>query len=116
MSSIGRQTKKTIGFSIELPENITEYTSTIQLFFANNHRQSIIDYPILIQPSMPINVEFLPMSIRSQRVVIRHLCLSYIEVKAIVYSKSVREICFFFHIEITTIFIFRNRFLEINAI
>lgn len=106
MSSVGRQTRKTIGFSIELPENITEYTSTIQLFFSNNHQQSIIDYPILIQPSMPINVEFLPMSIRSQRVVISHLCLSYIEVKAIVYSKSsVREICFF-RIEIMTIFTF----------
>ncbi|CAF3364520.1 unnamed protein product [Rotaria sp. Silwood1] len=88
ISRIGRMTTKTIGFSIELPyENNTsiEYSSKIQLFYLNDQRQSIIDHPVLIKYPQPITVEFLSLSTRSIRIFIRHLCLSYIEVKTIVY-------------------------------
>ncbi|CAF3612663.1 unnamed protein product [Rotaria sordida] len=89
ISRIGRMTTKTIVFSIELPdENNTsiEYTSIIQLFYLNDQRQSIIDHPIMIKYPQPITVEFLSLSTRTIRVFIRNLCLSYIEVKAIIHK------------------------------
>jgi hypothetical protein len=92
ISRIGRMTEKTIVFSIELPyENtsLIEYSSSIRLFFANDQRQSIIDYPVIVKYSQRITVDFLPILTRSIRVVIRHLCLSYIEVKEIVYKDLV---------------------------
>jgi len=93
ITRIGRMTKKTIVFSIELPKNennsLIEYKSSIQLFYSNDEKQSIIDHPILVKYPQPITVDFLPISTRSIRVFIRHLCSSYIEVKAIVYNNLV---------------------------
>ncbi|CAF3673918.1 unnamed protein product [Rotaria socialis] len=89
ISRIGRIASKTIAFSIELPnENNTsiEYSTSIQLFYSNDRRQSIIDHPVMIKYPQPITVDFLTLSTRSMRVFINHLCLSYIEVKAIVYN------------------------------
>ncbi|CAF0811487.1 unnamed protein product [Adineta steineri] len=89
ISRIGRITAKTIVFSLELPNENTsfiEYTTTIQLFFSNDQRQSIVDYPVIVKYPQQILVDFLPISTRSIRAVIHHLCLSYIEVKAIVYN------------------------------
>ena len=106
ISNLGRKTKKTILFSIELPyENnpSLEYTSSIQLFYLNDEKQSIIDHPIIVKYPQPITVDFLPISSRSIRVLIRHLCLSYIEIKAIVYNNSV----------IIHLFIFLNKYLII---
>ncbi len=92
ISRIGRMTAKTIVFSIELPyenSSLIEYSSSIRLFFSNDQRQSIIDYPVTVKYPQQITVDFLPILTRSIRVVIRHLCLSYIEVKAIVYNDLV---------------------------
>jgi hypothetical protein len=92
ISRIGRMTPKTLVFSVELPyekNNLIEYTSYIQLFLPNDQKQSIIDHPIVVKYPQPITVEFLPINEnlgRSIRVLIRHLCLSYIEVKATVYK------------------------------
>jgi len=109
ISRIGRITKKTIVFSIELPhENnhtLIEYTSIIQLFYLNDEKQSIIDHPVLVKYPQPITVDFLPISTRSIRVLIRHLCLSYIEVKAIIYHNSV-NIHFLLHLIFILLFCF----------
>jgi hypothetical protein len=94
ISRIGRITKKIIVFSIELPNPINhpiEYSSSLQLFYSNDETQSIIDHPILAKFPQPITADFLPISSRSIRVVLRHLCLSYIEVKAIIYQNLVRK-------------------------
>lgn len=97
ISRIGRITKKTIEFSIELPyeNNLIEYSSTIQLFFSNDQKQSIIDHPIIVKYPHPITVDFIPISTRSIRVFIHHLCLSYIEIKAIVSNNLVNIYIFF---------------------
>lgn len=44
----------------------------------------------------PITVEFLPVSARSMRVFIRHLCLSYMDVKGVIYNDSVNIHTIFF--------------------
>ncbi len=91
ISRINRATKKTIVFSIELPNtsaSLIEYTSTLQLFFPNDEKQSILDHPILVKSPPPITVDFHPLAPRSIRVLLRHLCLSYMEVKAIVYDQK----------------------------
>ncbi len=116
---IGRMTKKTIVFSIELPNennNLIEYTSYIQLFYSNDEKQSIIDHPILVKYPPPITVDFLPISTRSIRVFIRHLCLSYIEVKAIVYNNLVNIFIFLINFIFYFIFFLRKLFLVINVI
>lgn len=95
ISRIGRMTTKTIIFSIELPNGNNppiEYSSTIQLFYSNDKRQSIIDHPVLIKYPQSITVDFSTISSRSTRVVMHHLCLSYIEVKAVVYKNIVSSI------------------------
>ena len=100
ISRIGRMTRKTIAFSIELPydeNNPIEYTSTIQLFLVNDQRQSIIDHPVTVKYPRAITVDFIPISTRSIRVSIHHLCLSYIEVKAIIYDNSVNVNISIFH-------------------
>ncbi|UJR27566.1 hypothetical protein I4U23_008847 [Adineta vaga] len=91
ISHLGRLTTKTIAFSLELPSkenNVVDYTSFIQLFFSNDQKQSIIDHPIIIESPQQITTEIFPISTRTIRVLIRHLCSSYIEVKAIVYHNS----------------------------
>jgi hypothetical protein len=95
ISRLGRTTKKTIVFSIELPnetDHIMEYTSSIQIFFSNDQYQSIVDHPIHVKHPQSITVDIHSQSIRSVRVYLRHLCLSYIEVKAIVYQNSVTRL------------------------
>lgn len=85
-------TKKTFAFAIELPSvNLStwEYRSQLRIFFVNDRHQSILDHSIHVKPSPRITVDVLPLSTRSSRVLLRHLCLSYIEVKAIVYHNSV---------------------------
>jgi hypothetical protein len=106
-------TKKTIVFSIELPNennNLTEYSSSIQLFYANDDKQSIIDHPVLVTYPQPITVDFLPVSTRSIRIFIRHLCLSYIEVKAIVYNNLVNIYFIYFIFYLFIYFSLENYF------
>jgi hypothetical protein len=98
ISQLGRTTKRTIVFSIELPSNNNtsiEYSSSIQLFYSDDQKQSIIDHPVIARFPQPITVDFLPISTRSIRVLIHHLCLSYIEIKAVVYNDLVNNIFFF---------------------
>ena len=95
ISRLGRTTKKTIVFSIELPNEIyrtMEYTSSIQLYLSNDQYHSIVDHSIHVKHSQPITVDIQPQSTRSLRVYLRHLCLSYIEVKAIIYQNSVTRL------------------------
>ena len=92
LSRLGRTTKKTIAFAIELASaNLSawEYRSQLRIFFATDRHQSILDHSIHVKPSPRITVDVLPLSTRSTRILLRHLCLSYIEVKAIVYHHSV---------------------------
>ena len=84
--------KKTIALAIELPSantSLLEYQSVLRIFFANDRHQSIVDHSIHVKQSSRITFDILPLSSRSIRVFLRHLCLSYIEVKVIVYHNSV---------------------------
>jgi hypothetical protein len=100
VTRLGRTTRKAILFSIELPtidRNSMDYSTSLQLFLPNNSRQSIVDQPVLIEASSSITVDFLPLitkndSGRSMHVLIRHLCSSYIEMKAIVYENHVNQV------------------------
>lgn len=92
ISRLGRMTKKTIALAIELPSvnmSLLEYQSVLRIFFANDRHQSIVDHSIHVKKSSGITFDILPLSSRSIRIFLRHLCLSYIEVKAIVYHNSV---------------------------
>ena len=94
ITRLGRITKKTVLFSVELPfgnGSPRDYSSSLQLFFPNDPRQSLLDHPVTAKSLPGIAVDFRPIitkdnSGRSTRVHIHHLCSSYIEVKAIVYK------------------------------
>lgn len=96
ITRLGRQAKKTIIFALELPldnQTAMNYSSSLRLFFPNRPEQSIVDHAIFIQSLPSIKAEFLASSDklksgRSIRVRLRHLCPSYLEVKAIVYRES----------------------------
>ena len=106
-------TKNTIVFSIELPDRgnqLIDYTSSIRLFFINDPQQSILDHPVLVQQPPPITVDVSPLTTRSIRVLLRHLCLSYIEVKGIVYQNSVTIIDSFVYHHLLLSFFVENHF------
>lgn len=93
-------TRKTVLFSVELPfgnGSSQDYSSSLQLFFPNDPRQSLLDHPVIAKSPPGIAVDFQPIpskenSGRSTRVFIRHLCSSYVEVKAVVYKDLISKV------------------------
>ncbi len=90
------KTTKALVFRLDLPDGngtSIDYSSRLQLFFADDQRQSILDHPVEAQLPPPITVNFLPVLNNADigrvvRVNITHLCSPYLEIKAAVLNDS----------------------------
>ena len=107
ISRIGRVSRKAIFYSFELPfdtQSSIEYSSTLQLYFINDPRQSIIYRSGMFKPPSPIAVDFfLPIntsdSVRSLQILLENICPMYIEAKVMIYDDDLDKVdrfCFYF--------------------